>query len=171
VLEIGAAIGLVGLFCQKRLGITRYASIEANPRTFEILLTNYQWNGVKPLAWNLALAEHDGQVELQVGADLWGDSIVHRDNRKSGASLTVSAMTLGKFVQWLPWPVNALVIDIEGAEKCLSVAEIPDSVRKIIIELHPQIIGVESVDRILSNLALRGFLVRQVVEKVYAFVR
>src|SRR5580765_369967 len=36
VLEIGAAIGFIGLLCQKRLGIKNYSCFEANPRTYEI---------------------------------------------------------------------------------------------------------------------------------------
>src|SRR6185503_12097866 len=33
VVELGAAIGFIGLLCQKELGIKNYASFEANPRT------------------------------------------------------------------------------------------------------------------------------------------
>jgi hypothetical protein len=37
VMELGGAIGFIGMICQKQLGITEYASFEANPKTAEIL--------------------------------------------------------------------------------------------------------------------------------------
>src|SRR3954468_6873043 len=40
VVELGAAIGFIGLLCQKELSIRNYASFEANPRTMEILKRN-----------------------------------------------------------------------------------------------------------------------------------
>ena len=32
VLEIGGAIGFIGLFCQKKIGIKNYITVEANPQ-------------------------------------------------------------------------------------------------------------------------------------------
>src|SRR5688572_27149748 len=60
VVEVGGAIGFIGLLCQKRIGIKDYSCFEANPRTFEILKRNYQLNGLEPRAWNIALAQADG---------------------------------------------------------------------------------------------------------------
>ncbi|MDA0811407.1 MAG: hypothetical protein O3C21_03300 [Verrucomicrobia bacterium] len=43
VMEVGGAIGFIGLICQKKIGIQRYVSIEANPRTIEM---HPQWPAV-----------------------------------------------------------------------------------------------------------------------------
>src|SRR5689334_8410587 len=56
VLEIGGAIGFIGLICQKKIGIKKYSSVEANPRTCKILRHNYELNGLEPHVWNMALA-------------------------------------------------------------------------------------------------------------------
>src|SRR5687768_14448685 len=84
VVEIGGAIGFIGLLCQKKLGIKDYASFEANPRTFEILTRNYALNGLEPRAWNIALTQADGHVELEVGSDFWENSICYKGDCDSG---------------------------------------------------------------------------------------
>src|ERR1041384_4020964 len=60
VLEIGGAIGFIGLICQKKIGIRKYWTFEANPTTYEILKRNYELNGLAPRVWNMALAHADG---------------------------------------------------------------------------------------------------------------
>src|SRR5688500_8930840 len=45
VLELGGGIGFIGLFCQKRLGVKNYVTVEANPQTIRILEENYRLNG------------------------------------------------------------------------------------------------------------------------------
>jgi hypothetical protein len=54
VLEIGGAIGFIGLLCQKVIGIQNYFCFEANPRTYDTLKKNYEMNGVRARVWNMA---------------------------------------------------------------------------------------------------------------------
>jgi len=63
----GGAIGFIGLFCQKRIGIQQYFAFEANPETLGILRRNYELNTLTPAAWNLALARCDGPLDLEGG--------------------------------------------------------------------------------------------------------
>lgn len=169
VLEIGGAIGFIGLFCQMRLGLTRYTTVEANPSTVELLRRNYALNGRTPVVWNVALAGAAGEVTLNVGNEFWENSIV------AGAGHTrtvrVPATTLAGLVQRLDYEPTALIIDIEGAEEFVDFREVPASVRRIIVELHPQVIGHARTYRIVADLVNLGFQVESEEGGTFLFLR
>lgn len=169
VLEIGGAIGFIGLVCQKKLGIKNYASFEANPKTFEILKRNYELNGVQPRVWNVALANHDGYVDLEIGTDFWENSICYDSGCKEGVkTVRVPAGTLETLLALVGHKVNTLIIDIEGAEQFIDFRRIPQEISKIIIELHPAVMGQELMYNIVATLISLGFRVAR--EECYTFV-
>jgi FkbM family methyltransferase len=172
VLEIGGAIGFIGLICQKKIGITHYSSFEANPRTFENLKRNYELNGLKPRVWNMALAHADGYVDLEVGTDFWENSICHKGNSGEGTkTVRVPAGTLQTLLNTAGHSVNVLVIDIEGAEQFIDVQQIPDSVNKVIMELHPKVLGPEITYNIVAQFISLGFRVARQQEDTFVFLR
>ena len=172
VLEIGGAIGFIGLFCQKQLGIKAYTCFEANPRTYEILRRNYELNGVEPRVFNMALAHADGEVDLEVGSDFWENSICYKGNSQQGVkTVKVPAGTLATLLQQAGHKVNTLIIDIEGAEQFIDFQAIPDQVSKIIIELHPAVIGQEVTYNIVATLIGLGFRVAREQNDTFVFLR
>jgi FkbM family methyltransferase len=172
VLEIGGAIGFIGLICQKKLGIRNYVCFEANPRTMEVLKRNYELNGVTPRVWNMALAHADGEVELEVGSDFWENSIVYSNNGSHGRkTLKVPAATLQTLFKTAGTAPNVLIIDIEGAEQFIDFTQMPVSVNKIIIELHPSVIGQETTYNIVANLITQGFRVAREENGTFVFLR
>jgi FkbM family methyltransferase len=172
VLEIGGAIGFIGLVCQKKIGIQNYSSFEANPRTFEILKRNYELNGVQARAWNMALAHADGHVDLEVGSDFWENSICHDPNGCAGVkTVRVPAGTLQTLLALAEHKVNTLIIDIEGAEQFIDLGQIPETVNKVIIELHPKVLGPEVTYNIVANFIGLGFRVARQQEDTFVFLR
>lgn len=172
VLEIGGAIGFIGLICQKKIGIKQFSSFEANPRTFEILKRNYDLNGVTPSVWNMALAHADGTVDLEVGGDFWENSICYSNQSESGVkTVRVPAGTLNTLLQTAGHKVNTLIIDIEGAEQFVDLSQIPEDVSKIIIELHPKVIGQEVTYNLVANFIGLGFRVAREQEDTFVFLR
>jgi FkbM family methyltransferase len=170
VLEIGGAIGFIGLVCQKKIGITNYSCFEANPRTCEILKRNYQLNGVEPRVWNMALAHADGYVDLEVGSDFWENSICY-DCQKGAKTVRVPAGTLQTLLNFAGHKVNTLIIDIEGAEQFIDFSQMPEEISKIIIELHPNVIGQEITYNIVAGLIGMGFRVAREEEDTFVFLR
>jgi FkbM family methyltransferase len=172
VLEIGGAIGFIGLICQKKIGIKNYVCFEANPRTCEILKRNYELNGLMPKVCNMALAHADGDVDLEVGSDFWENSICY-DNKKSDGNKTVRvpAGTLGTLFRLAGSKPNVLIIDIEGAEQFIDFNAVPDQVKKIIIELHPNILGPEITYNIVASLIRKGFAVAREEAGTFVFLR
>ncbi len=172
VLEIGGAIGFIGLLCQKIIGIKNYCCVEANPRTYETLKRNYELNGVAPRVWNIALAHADGEVDLEVGSDFWENSICYQNNTSRGIkTVKVPAGTMQSLLNLAGHKVNALIIDIEGAEQFIDFNRVPEEVNKIIIELHPNVIGQEVTYNIVATLISMGFRVAREENDTFVFLR
>jgi FkbM family methyltransferase len=170
VMEIGGAIGFIGLVCQKQLGIKNYACFEANPKTTEILKRNYELNGVKPNVWNLALGSVDGHVDLEIGGDFWENSIV-TDKTKGAHTVRVECGTMETLMARCGLTPNVLIIDIEGAEQYINFKTLPKSISKVIIELHPGVIGQEATYDIVGALVGQGFRVAREQNDTFAFIR
>jgi FkbM family methyltransferase len=172
VLEIGGAIGFIGLICQKKIGVKNYSSFEANPRTFEILKRNYELNNLTPRVWNMALAHADGHVDLEVGSDFWENTICHNASDRDGIkTVRVPAGTLQTLLSLAAHDVNVLIIDIEGAEQFIDLNQVPETVNKIIVELHPKVLGPEITYNIVANLIGLGFRVARQQEDTFVFLR
>lgn len=156
VLELGGAIGFIGLFCRKVIGVRHHLSVEANPGTLKQLERNYALNGLKPLVLHAAAAAQDGTLQLDVGGEFWENSLVSA----VGASQTIEvpARSLKSLVEAMPEPPTALICDIEGAEAYLDFKTLPQSVTKIIIELHPNVTGEQTVTRILHDFGDLDFM-------------
>ena len=172
VLEIGGAIGFIGLYCQKNLGLKSYCCFEANPRTYEILRKNYELNGVSPKVWNMALAHADGMVELEIGGDFWENSICYDKGGAHGVkTVMVPAGALSTLMKLANQKVNVLIIDIEGAEQFIDFSQIPHETNKVIIELHPKVIGQEATYNIVATLISKGFRVAREDNGTFVFLR
>ena len=172
VLEIGGAIGFISLICQKKIGIKSYSCFEANPHTYEILKRNCELNGTQPRLWNMALAHADGEVELEVGSDFWENSICYEKRCQGGVkTVRVPAGTLQTLLRLAEHKVNVLIVDIEGAEQFLDFQQIPPEVRKVIIELHPQVIGPEVTYNLIANFIGLGFRVARQEHDTFVFLR
>ena len=172
ILEFGAAIGFLGLFCQLNIGMRDYASVEANPRTFRQLLRNYELNGTTPVGWNYALSDHDGVVDLHFGENFWAASTISVQNRsRKGSTFSVPAATTCQLVAKAAFPVTAMIIDIEGAETFLCVSDFPATVHKVIIELHPEIIGSDRIAALSNEFSRTGFRCVDTLGNVSVFLR
>jgi FkbM family methyltransferase len=172
VLEIGGAIGFICLICQKKIGIQNYSCFEANPRTYEILQRNCKLNGASPALWNMALAHADGHVELEVGSDFWENSICYENRCDSGVkTVRVPAGTLQTLLSLAAHKVNVLIIDVEGAEQFIDFQQIPPEVRKVIIELHPKVMGPEITYNLVANFIGLGFRVARQEHDTFVFLR
>lgn len=169
VLELGGAIGFIGLFCQKNIGITDYTTIEANPETAELLKSNYELNGMKSNVWNIAASSEDGEIELNIGNEFWSNSIV--DQSGNGRKVTVPALSLPSILEKLDYKPTTLICDIEGAEQYLDFKALPAETDKIIIELHPDLIGEAEVNRIIADLHSIGFYTEEEQAGTYLFLR
>src|ERR1700721_1434146 len=75
ILELGGAIGFIGLFCLKNLQAAKVVSIEPNPGTIERLKRNYILNDLTANVIQAAIAAQDGTVSFNVSPNFSTDSI------------------------------------------------------------------------------------------------
>ena len=171
VLEIGAALGFVGLYCRKVLKVDKLVSVEPNPRTIAYLKKNYELNGLEPVLICAALAEHDGPVQLQVSDMFWEDSLASKNDGTAGECISVEGLSFEGLVRRANFSFNTLVIDCEGAEQFIPFKTIPDGIEKVVIELHPQMIGARAAYKVLADLIRLGFDVQGQDNYVWALSR
>jgi len=169
VLELGGAIGFIGLFCRKVIGVKHHLTVEANPKTIELLKRNYRLNSMTPQIVHAAAAAADGEITLDVGGEFWENSIV--SNSTSGEKIQVPSLSLRSLAAMLPQPPTALICDIEGAETQLDFSQLPSSVTRIIIELHPSVVGEEAVQKLVQQVHTLAFRTDAVEENTWLFVR
>jgi FkbM family methyltransferase len=168
VLEVGSAIGFIGLYCRKILKVSTYVGVEPNPRTLACLHQNYKMNGLTPIVIEAAFANEDGPVSLHVSEMFWGDSLI----AQSGTTkVTVQGLTLSSIIQRAGIQFNTLIVDVEGAEKYLRASVLPDCVTKIMIELHPAVLGAMSAYAVLEDLIRAGFSVKDKSDNCFFLTR
>jgi len=171
VMEIGAAIGLVGLYCRKIIKVNNLVSVEPNPNTIANLRRNYELNGLTPSIIEAALTEEDGPVQLLTTDMFWGDSLISVTGNGNQSTITVEGLSFTSLVRCAGFEFNVLIVDIEGAEQYISIDSIPDHVNKILIEVHPYVIGVRKAYQILESLIRGGFIVHGQSGSCWALVR
>lgn len=162
VLELGGAIGFIGLFCRKLLVVRHVTSVEANPATLKLLQRNYAFNHLVPNFIHAAAAAEDGEMDLCVEGEFWENTLTET----TGHTVRVPTRSLGSLVAAMPHSPTALICDIEGAEQYLDFSQLPLSVTKIIMEVHPTMIGQATVDLTLERLRALGFRERTWLQDV-----
>ena len=167
VLELGGAIGFIGLYCRKIIGVKHITSVEANPHTLKLLRRNYELNGLTPSVIHAATAAEDGELDLNIGGEFWENTLTGTSSK----TVRVPARSLGSLIQQMPESPTALVCDIEGAEQYLEFTRLPGTVTKIIIELHPGMIGEAATQRVVDKLASLGFRCEAKSEETQLFRR
>jgi FkbM family methyltransferase len=171
VLEIGAAIGFVGLFCRKVIKVNQLVSVEPNPKTLVYLRRNYELNGLEPTVIEAALAVTDGPVSFHVTDMFWTDSLISSSVTTDSKPITVHGLTFKSLVETSGIKFNAMIIDVEGGEQFLPINFIPDDFNKILIEIHPDIIGMRPAYNVLEALMRSGFQVQNHNHNTWALVR
>ena len=153
VLELGTGIGYLSAVCARKLGNDKVVTFEANPMLRPLIEETYAINGVSPRVEFCMLGERDGQASFNISAEFWASSTISRQGRERKITVPVKALndTIAKFSP------NFLIIDIEGGEVDLIRFIRLDGVTKVCIELHPWVLGIESVQRIRNFFGQQGF--------------
>lgn len=169
ILELGGAIGFIGLFCRKVIGVKHHLTVEPNPNTLAMLRRNYALNQIEPQVIEAAASSENGQISLNIGGEFWENSIVTEND--TATQITVPSLSLHTIVKQMPASPTALICDIEGAETYLDFTQLPKTVTRIIIELHPNIVGEAANQRVIDQLHALGFKTQSVEENTWLFVR
>jgi FkbM family methyltransferase len=166
LIEVGASIGFISLFCKKYLKIENVLLVEPNPVAISELVNNYALNNETPSLIEACLTNVDGTCHIHQSSDLWESSLL-----KEGNKLAVRGISLTTLLNESPFSPTAIIMDIEGAEESIDFTLLPKSVRKLIIEIHPGLVGYPKSFFVLNQLMNVGFNVQARMSNCYALTR
>lgn len=183
VLEVGASSGVVTSFLWRQVGAGgRVVSVEGNgalkPFFDEVLACNGfagEWVGaIAYPVWASEVPEGFRSRGFAPSANPLGSAVAPDAGEAPavpGAGAKV--LTLRQIAETTGLRPTVLVADIEGSEGvwCETPPALPDSVRTVIIEIHPHLIGVDRAGATVQALVDEGFRVSGVSGQVFALGR
>ena len=156
VLEIGVGIGLITLTAARRAGAENVFAYEANPALERLIRRNFALNGLAPQLTMKAVTADGRALTFYQDRKVLSSSIFDRD--LEGGEVTVESEPINALIA--RHSPNVLVMDVEGAEAEILPAADLDGVERIIVEMHPHVIGEETVAGLIADLEGRGFSVK-----------
>ena len=167
VLELGTGIGLLSIICAKTLGSDSVHTYEANPALEPIVRANFALNDVEPSLTISALGSVAGEMKLNITADFWASSVYPSDDVQHVISVRVNCFN-DAVKRIRP---TFLVIDIEGGEvDVLQDADLA-TVEKIVIEIHPQFLGLRAANALRRRIRRSGFVELRRLDLCYLYAR
>jgi FkbM family methyltransferase len=152
VLEVGAGAGFIATLCALRVGSERVTSYEANPALLPRIRATFAANGVAPRLVHGLLAREAGEARLFVARELVSSSA----HRRSAGAEAVAVPQLAVAEELRRVRPTCLVIDIEGGESELLPLIAWDGIQKLIVELHPPVIGEARCRELVALIAAEG---------------
>jgi FkbM family methyltransferase len=153
VMEVGAGIGFLSALCAKVTGSERVFAYEANPQLMQVIRHVHDLNQVAPTVSNVLLGEGDGECTFWLEKDYWASSLIQ--GSKDATPIRVRQIDLNQEIQRIR--PSFMILDIEGGEyEFLRHARL-DPIRKIVIEVHPHVLGYTRISEMLGWLFAAGF--------------
>ena len=153
VMEIGAGIGFLSALSAKVVGSKRVFAYEANPQLMDVIKHVHDLNHVAPTVSNVLLGKGDGERTFWLEKDYWASSLIQ--GAQDATPIRVTQIDLNQEIQRIQ--PSFMILDIEGGEyEFLRHARL-DPVRKIVIEVHPHVLGYTRISEMLGWLFAAGF--------------
>jgi FkbM family methyltransferase len=158
VMEIGTGLGFLSTFCARQIGNNNVFTYEANPELKDRIQETYSINNVKPILENCLIGEHNGEHEFYLNRDFWTSSVVIQ-NEQDARRIKIPVKSFNQEVQRIN--PTFLIIDIEGGEYDLVQYANFHNVKKILIEIHHTVLGLEKANFVKMKLKESGFQINE----------
>jgi FkbM family methyltransferase len=152
VLDLGSGLGLTSIAAAKASGGGRVVGYEADPVIAPLAERNVRRNGVQVEIRNKAIAKEKGACAFHVHRSFPASSVF--PSRKS-KKILIEADAFQEVVDEIR--PDVIVCDIEGIEKEVFAGANLPSVQRMVMEVHPQIIGLPGVHKCVQELTASGF--------------
>jgi FkbM family methyltransferase len=159
VLEIGAGLGVVTTLAAKVAN--HVTAFEANPVLQTALERTFALNDVRVDLRMQPVATERGQIRIAVDDLFW-------TSRLGDEGMPVEAVAFSDVLAEIR--PTFLILDGEGIERELLANPLPEYVRKLVLELHPDVIGDVECAAIVERLGEQGFVRRDDLSDVDVFV-
>ncbi|WP_159440028.1 FkbM family methyltransferase [Phaeovulum vinaykumarii] len=158
VLELGAGAGFITTLAARSLGGAQVLAVEAGAQMVEAARANLATNGIvgTEILWGAVVPDDFAPetVAFLCRPAFWASGIAPEGGVSGGVSgaapragriETVPALRIGALIaRHAP---SVIVADIEGAELDLLAGPLPDDLRLLILELHPDRYGAAGMAR------------------------
>ena len=152
VLDLGSGLGLTSIAAAKASGNGRVVGYEADPVIAPLAEINVRRNSVRVEIRNKAIAREKGACQFHVRRSFPASSIFPA---KKSKKILIEADAFQDVVDEIQPQV--IVCDIEGIEKEVFAGANLPSVQRLIMEVHPQVIGLPGVLKCVQELTASGF--------------
>lgn len=152
VLDLGSGLGLTSIAAAKASRGGRVVGYEANPAIALLAERNVRRNAVQVDIRNRAIAKERGVCQFHVRRSFPASSLFATRGSKTIQIETDGAQEVVDEIQ-----PDVIACDIEGVEKDVLVHTRLEPVQRLIVEVHPQIIGLLGVAECIQTLAVSGF--------------
>lgn len=168
VVELGSAIGLIGLVTSRVVDPSRIIMIEANRDLIPEIVRNFAVNNViLPDLRHCVAGTANQPVQFHVDSQFWASTTRPQMGRQHRVD-TVQMIDTNELIRY--HEATVLICDIEGGEIDLLPNLDFSGIRLVIAELHPWVIGQDGVDKIKEVMADAGLPVRHILnDEVYVF--
>jgi FkbM family methyltransferase len=172
VLELGAGLGVVSASIRHKTDAGRIVCFEANPRLIPYIQRVHALSDAAGIELRNAVvlpAPDSDTIAFHLHEDMWASALSDAAADNAVETVLVATERLSDvFSEIAP---DVLVMDIEGAETDILEAEDLGSVKRMVVELHPDRYGPSGLSRALAAIDMHGFKHTEHNRTVYAFQR
>ena len=169
VMELGGGIGMLSTACALKIGGDRVHSYEANPTMESLIHDNYALNGVNPKMNMCMLGRTAGSCTFYASEHFARSSAYKLSDQGTTTAYEVPVKPLNDEIQRIKPTV--LIMDVQGSEgELLSFADL-STVRKLLVELHPNILGISQVNALRRQLRNQGFVEIERAGQSFLYIR
>ncbi|MEM9540115.1 MAG: FkbM family methyltransferase [Cyanobacteria bacterium P01_E01_bin.42] len=157
VMELGTGLGFLSTHCARIVGSDRIFTYEANPNLEPYIRQVYRLNQITPQVNFCMLGDKDGEQNFYISKWFWESSSIQI--RKTYTPIQVPVKSFNEEVR--KNNPSVLIVDIEGGEYDLVQYADFYNIEKVIMEIHRELIGVEKIKFIITQLRDREFKINE----------
>lgn len=151
ILELGGGVGFISAVAARHPNTKSVYVVEADARLIPIIKRTHELNSVKATIFNEMVGQQDGSGKFYIADSYIASSAYSEPGR---VEVTVPITSFQRRIDHIR--PSMLIVDIEGAEaEIFSTARLK-SVRTILVELHPKVIGTNGTMKVFDNLRREG---------------
>lgn len=157
VLDLGGGIGCTGVVAGRIVGGESLMIVEANADLLADIAENLAANlifGAKLLHGAIVAEKTTETISFFKSKGFWAGSLLE-NNAPNTQKVDVPVFDFQTVV--MDFMPTVIICDIEGLEVELFKSRLPDTVRLILLELHPNLYGQDAIKTLFDELSENGF--------------
>lgn len=164
IIDLGANIGLAGLWLARRYGCSHLLAVEPSPENARIAQHNFRHNGINAQVLEAAVGAEDGTAIFDEGPGATTGRLVEvpedRANLLSPKQFQVRVLSMTSLLNLLPTGarLDLIKMDIEGGEQDLLSGDVSwlSKVGCFIAEFHPHLIDYPQLAAVMTGAGLHA---------------